>query len=688
MARGPAALHVAAASLNQTVGDWRGNRERLVAACEEARRRGAVVLALPEMAITGYSLGDRVWMRGTLERAWDSLMALLPHTRGLVLPLGLPIAHRGTLLDAVAVAVDGELVGLVPKENLATGDLQYENRWYAGWNRGRVETFLAPDGTRCPLGSLVFDIEGVGPVAFEVCEDGWLGERPGSHAALSGARVVVNASASWFTLGKQAIRRRLVREVSRQDRVVYLYASLRGCDATRLVFDGATFIAAGGQVVAEGDRFVFHDDVVMTDGIVDLAAIDRARLGEGSWRAQEQAQAMGERGQRPQVVEVAADLPVATADVRAPEAPYWGGEPSGPLDPSLDHLQQAGLLPPLAPGDLHHAELELALCLGLSEYLRKSGLSGVALALSGGRDSSMCAVLLGRMVRYAWPELSEAACRDKVAELLWTAYLSTDLSGSATRAAARAVAEQLGATHLEVPVSDLVATQRALAEEAIGRPLDWSRPADDLTLQNLQARVRGSMIWTLANVEGRLLLTTSNKSEAAVGYTTMDGDTSGGFAPIADVPKSLVSAWLAWARRVHGLDALDLVLGTPATAELRPAERSQTDEADLMPFDVLDRLMHRFAYLGEEPAVLLRRLWPTVAHHYEDVHAFADHVERFVRLFCRAQWKRERLAISLRVTAFDLDPRTGFRFPAVQDPFRDELVAMREEARRLAASDV
>lgn len=686
MSRGPAALHVGVASINQTVGDWAGNRARLVRALEEARARGVVVLGLPEMAVSGYSLADRVWMRGTLERSWASLEALLPHTRGLVATLGLPVAHRGALLDVVAVAVDGQLAGLVPKENLATGDVQYENRWYAGWTRGRVETFTAPDGTQVPLGSLIFDVQGVGPLAVEVCEDGWKGVRPGSHAALAGARVVINASASWFTLGKHATRRRLVEEVSRQDRCVYLYTSLHGCDATRLVFDGSCFVGCNGRIVAEGPRFSFTEDVVLTDAVVDLAAVDRMRLAEGSWRAQEEAQADGDYGVEPTVLRIPASLPSSEPAVDA--LAWW--EPTGPssVDPSLDHLVASGAYPGgVAADELHHVELELALAMGVREYLAKTGVSGVALALSGGRDSSMCAVIVARMLRLSHPDLDEASLRERVHDTLLTAYLATELSGGATREAARALAEALGAEHVELAIQEAVDVHRGLAEGALGRALDWSDATDDLALQNVQARLRGSLIWMLANVRGRLLLTTSNKSEAAVGYTTMDGDTSGGFAPIADVPKSLVGAWLSWAAARHGIDGLDAVLATPATAELRPPERAQTDETDLMPFAILDRLMYRFAYLGEEPAVILRRLWPVVRDRYADVHGFADHVARFVTLFCRAQWKRERFAISLRVTAFDLDPKTGFRFPPVQAPFAEELEAMREEARRIASDE-
>jgi NAD+ synthase (glutamine-hydrolysing) len=162
-----------------------------------------------------------------------------------------------------------------------------------------------------------------------------------------------------------------------------------------------------------------------------------------------------------------------------------------------------------------------------------------------------------------------------------------------------------------------------------------------------------------------------------VGYTTMDGDTSGGIAPLSDVPKSLVQDWLIWAADFYGLEALQLVAATPATAELRPADRGQTDEGDLMPFAVLDRLMFHFVQRGQEPLEMFQSLWPELALRYDhNAQAFAADIRTFVLRFCRAQWKRERFAIGFRVAAFDLDPKTGFRFPPVQDPFTEELAAL------------
>jgi len=673
----PESAHVAAASLNQTVGDWQGNRRRILAAVHRARRAGVRLLVLPEMCIPGYSLGDRLMMRGTLERSWNVLQEVLPQTRGLVVTLGLPVRHRDVLYNVVAVCADGALIGLVPKENLATGDVQYENRWFSGWVRGRVEDHHTPEGPIVPFGSLLFEAEGLGRFGVEVCEDGWKGIRPGSVYALAGAHMVANPSASWFVLGKHRVRRAMVEQISREDHVVYLYTSLLGCDATRLVFDGSVFIAQDGQVIEEGDRFVFGEEMVFVDRVVDLAGLQRVRLEEGSWRQQVEGLQRGDHGRQPTVVRIPGAF--HTTDPAPPQPRYWA--PSGDthsVDPSLDWLQPAGLIPRAPePADLPHLELELALAMALSEYRRKCGIGGFALALSGGRDSAMCAVLIARALRYELPRASPEQIRQAVGQHLVTAYMATENSGDATQDAARSLAEELGATYLQAAIQPAVDTHVELCRELTGTSLSWGVPAHDIPLQNVQARLRGSLIWMVANLRQLLLVSTSNKSEAAVGYATMDGDTSGGISPIADVPKSLVTLWLRWAATFHGLDSLQRVVGIPATAELRPPEQGQTDEDDLMPFDILDRLMYQFVQLGQEPLEMFRTLWPELAQRYGgDPRGLAAHIDKFVQLLCRAQWKRERFAISFRVTAFDLDPKTGFRFPPVQAPFTDELAAL------------
>ncbi len=647
---------VAAASLNQTVGDWRGNVARVLLAIDGARAEGATLLVLPELALSGYSMGDRVLRRGTGQRAWKALVEVLPHTAGMVVLAGLPIRHRGVLHNAVAVLADGRVAGLVPKENLASGDVLYENRWYAGWRRGDVESWRAPSGEIYPLGTLLFEAEGLGRFAVEVCEDGWLGDRPGSAAAVAGAGIVCNPSASWFMVGKHAVRRGLVEQASREDHVVYLYASLMGCDDTRIVFDGSVLIARDGATLAEGQRLRFGSDVGVVAATVDLGRLHELRVEEGSWRARVEAQRRGDRGSAPTVVRVEGRF---GSHASQPTAPVTG------LDPSLAWVHEAlGRAPGAA--DLGPLELELGLCLGLREYLRKTGISGVVIGLSGGRDSAMVALLAARM--RAWEGKSD------VAQCVTTLGMPTAQSGEATADAARRLARALGTRHFEVPAEAVASALRQAAEHTLGRSLSWGDAADDRTLQNLQARARGALSWTMANALGQTLLTTSNLSEVAVGYATMDGDTCGGLAPLAGVPKTMVSTWLQWAATFHRLPELDAILAMPPTAELRPAAAHQTDEADLMPYVVLDRLMGEFVDAGHDPIALFEAAWPDVHGIYgDDMRAFARDIRRFVTLFCAAQWKRERTAVGFRVGAFDLDPASGLRWPVVGTPFLEEL---------------
>ncbi|MBH23039.1 MAG: NAD(+) synthase [Myxococcales bacterium] len=680
----PGHIHIAAATLNQTVGDWSGNVGRIQTAIARAQERGARLLVLPEMCIPGYSLGDRLLREGTLRRSWDALLQVAEASTGLVTLAGLPVRHEGVLYNAMAVVMDGAIHGIVAKENLAVGDVEYEGRWYQAWPAGRVLTYEGPDGTRAPMGNLMFRLGNTATFAMEICEDGWLGFRPGSRYAVAGADIIANPSASWFMVGKHAIRRQMVQQISREDHCVYVYTSLLGCDATRLVFDGSLFIAKDGAIEREGRRFVFDDDVEVADLLTDLGDIRQTRMEAGSWRQQVLDSYLGEHGPPPETIDIEGDFS-SPAPARA-VTPYWLPRVARSLDASLDHLADNGQLPgPPAPEDLAHLELELALCMGLRDYMRKTGARGYCLALSGGRDSGMCALLVHRMFAYDNPGLSPEALRALVHDRFVCAYLATENSSDTTRNAARAMAEECGATYIDGDVDSSVRAITAAGEQMLGHPLTWDD--HDIPLQNIQARTRSVAIWLVANVYRFILLTTSNKSEASVGYSTMDGDTSGGLAPIADVPKSLIQIWLAWARRFHGLTSIDHVLKAPASAELRPQEMAQTDEDDLMPFDILDQLMYHFVQRSLEPVDIFETLWPVLAERYNGHHrAFADHIAKFVRMLCRAQWKRERFAIAFRVTAFDLDPKTGFRFPPVQKGFDEELQALYDRVAELEAS--
>ena len=681
--------HVAIATLNQTVGDWRGNRERILDAAQQAEHRGAKLLLCPELSISGYSLLDRVYRQSTLTESFNSLLKVADASKNLdlILCVGLPICVNTVLYNAAAVVAKGRVWGFSCKSHLAHGDVEYEERYYAAWPQGHTDEWLAPNQQRYPIGALLFNDERVGCFAFEICEDAFRSVHPSGLSTLAGADIILNPSASWFSIGKHAARRDLIKQRSREGLCAYLYASLLGADNTRLIFDGAGFICNEGELLSEADRLRLDRDVNIIDEQIDLASLRRNRRETGSWRRQVSAQ-MGtknsvmtkvELGNWPikeQSSEVSRDTTSAYNKHVLPDYLQASG---GTLEASLDwwvNEKNLGQKQEIKATELALVELELALCLGLHDYLRKARIDSVALALSGGRDSAMVALLVYRVWRYRYPQASHEEIQAKLKQCFHCAYLATENSGSATQTAAQTLAQELGAKFYDLNIQEALQAHHQLISSALNRPLSWDNEVDDITLQNVQARLRGSVIWMIANSHKALLLATSNKSEAAVGYTTMDGDTSGGLSPIADIPKSLVSHWLNWARQRYQLTSLDLINGLEPSAELRPNHEAQTDEDDLMPFEILDQLIYGFCQLALSPLELFKRYWPVWQDRYATPQDLQVHIVKFVRLFCFSQWKRERFAVSFRVMTYDLDPKGGGRYPVIQAPFTEELEAL------------
>jgi NAD+ synthase (glutamine-hydrolysing) len=240
------------------------------------------------------------------------------------------------------------------------------------------------------------------------------------------------------------------------------------------------------------------------------------------------------------------------------------------------------------------------------------------------------------------------------------------------------VAEAVGAEYHELDVDSLVTGYRTLIEGAIGRELGWE--TDDITLQNIQARARGPSIWMLANLRSALLLATSNRSEAAVGYATMDGDTCGGVSPIAGIDKAFLRQWLRWLESKgpggeHAIPALSAVNVQQPTAELRPPSEEQTDEGDLMPYELLDAI--EAAAIRDKHTPLECFLEMKVHFPQYSQRQLGIWVERFFKLWCRNQWKRERYAPSFHVDDENLDPKTWCRFPILSGGYRRELAQLR-----------
>jgi NAD+ synthase (glutamine-hydrolysing) len=651
-------LKVAAAALNQTPLSWADNQRTIVEAIARARSESVGVLCLPELCITGYGCEDAFLAPFVRETALAVLDAILPETRGLVVSVGLPFFHDKALFNTCALVADGRLLGLVAKRALANDGIHYEPRWFKPWPAGTAARARVL-GVDVPLGDVLFDIGGV-RIGFEICEDAWVAERRGAELAHEGADLILNPSASHFAFGKHAVRERLVLEGSRAFGVTYVYANLLGNEAGRAVYDGDTLIASGGELRASGRRFSYRK-LELTTAVVDLdAPKPETARSAGSPAAHHLERVVVEH----------------TFPASAP--------PSEPV--ARDAWERSPRL--------KEEELTRALGLALFDYLVKSRSRGFVVSLSGGADSALVSCLVSMMVRLAEADLgadgvaarlsyAKAAAaptgRDRVRALLTTAYQSTKQSGDVTRQAARAVAEAIGSHHLELDVDELVRGYVGRVEAALGRALTWD--GDDLALQNIQARTRAPSVWLLANLAGALLLSTSNRSEAAVGYATMDGDTAGGLSPIAGVDKNFVRSYLRWLEKegplgLGAIPALSVVNEQAPTAELRPSGSGQTDEKDLMPYDLLDAIERAAIRDKRSPKEIFALLSPEFpALSKEELVAY---LERFFRLFARNQWKRERYAPSFHLDDESLDPKTWYRFPILSGGFERELTELRD----------
>lgn len=645
-------IKVASASLNQTPLDWVGNQRRIEAVIREARAAEVGLLVLPELCTTGYGCEDAFLGPDVAQRAWDMLMALVPQTAGMAVSIGMPVRRRGGLYNTACVVADGRIAGFAAKEHLAGEGLHYEPRWFKPWPNHQVVA-LERSGERYPFGDVFFDFAGV-RVGFEICEDAWVAQRRG---ALDGYAmdIILNPSASHFAFGKNAVRERLVLEGSRSMAVTYVYANLLGNEAGRVIYDGGCYIAQNGKMLAQSSRLTF-DDFVLTTAVADIEASQTEQVRTTSFTADSTDPGV-------KVIDVDFELPRSKMERKGPSTPAW------------EHSK-------------HHKEEEFmrAITLALFDYLRKSRSHGFVLSISGGADSAAAACLVAMMVERALGELGaprfaeklglepRASARDWIAQLLCCAYQPTDNSSDVTRSAAAAVAEALGATFYILDVQHIVDAYEKLIGDAVGRPLTWED--DDITLQNIQARARGPSVWMLANMRNALLLSTSNRSEAAVGYATMDGDTCGGLSPIAGIDKAFLRHWLRWLETegpmgMQPLPALNAVNVQTPTAELRPPGSDQTDEGDLMPYPVLDAI-ERLA-IGDKlpPADCLEILQSEFSDVGEDT--LRGWVKRFFQLWSRNQWKRERYAPSFHVDDKNLDPKTWCRFPILSGGFAQEL---------------
>jgi NAD+ synthase (glutamine-hydrolysing) len=655
-------IKVGAAALNQTPLDWKGNKSRITEAIKAAQKQDIQILCLPELSITGYGCEDAFYSSDTLERSLDILEDLVSETTGIVTCFGLPLRIRNKTYNTVCIVSNKQILGFICKQHLPNYGVFYEDRWFQRWKSGQF-TDIQIKGISYPVGDLVFDISGI-KIGIEICEDAWVANRPGTRHFDRGVDIILNPSASPFTFGKFKTREQLVTDASRAFACGYVYTNLLGNESGRLIFDGDAMICSGGELLASSDRFSYADYTI-TAATVD---IDANRMEQSKIKS-----------------------PFVT-DFKTVTSLF---EPERTFAPQLtkcvlENFEKGGYL--------REEEFARAISLGLFDYLRKSRSNGFTVSLSGGADSSACVALCALMVRLADESIGLDTFRQKLSYikgisecssinevcflLISTIYQGTKNSSDDTFNSAKSLAEDCGALFYHINIDELVSGYTNLIESQINRQLDWS--TDDIPLQNIQARVRAPSVWLLANIKNHLLLTTSNRSEAAVGYCTMDGDTAGSIAPISGIDKAWLRQWLVWLEKtgceVKGkfikIDGLKYVNSLQPTAELRPKEKTQTDEKDLMPYPILNQIEQLGIRDKKSPLECFKILEKSESgYSREDLYSW---INRFFTLWSRNQWKRERYALGFHLDSYNLDPKSWCRFPVLNGSFISELEDLKE----------
>jgi NAD+ synthase (glutamine-hydrolysing) len=607
-------VKIGGATLNQIPFDWKNNTQNIIDAIRAARREEIKILCLPELCITGYGCEDTFLSEWLSREALVQLQLVVPECDGITVAVGLPVRIDKTTYNGAAVISNKKILGITLKQNLALDGVHYEPRWFKPWLYNAVSSIKAGDDD-VQVGDLIYEVDGI-KLGFEICEDAWRKRRrPGYRLQERGVNLILNPSASHFAMGKSSLREKeVVIDGSTMFKCVYLFVNHLGNEAGRMIYDGDIIIAQHGKLLAVNRRLSFRPfNILATDVDFDH---------EGS-----------------------------SIELK-----------------SLDDKEK-------------NEELTRAVALGLFDYVRKSKARGFVLSLSGGADSSCCAVLVAEMVKRASSELGwNTVChalqldeneiqgdwKKAVGKVLTCAYQGTKNSSDLTFNAAQQLAQSIGAEFHHWTIDDEVTSYSKKIEGAIGRSLSWDN--DDIAMQNIQARTRSPIIWMLANIKRAVLLTTSNRSEGDVGYATMDGDTSGSFAPIAGLSKPFIIQWLRWAQSALGHSGLQPVNNLQPTAELRPLERNQTDESDLMPYTVLEAIERHAILERKSPIEVFEAM--KASHDREVIKGY---IKKFFRLWSINQWKRERLAPSFHLDDLNVDPRSWCRFPILSSGFGKEL---------------
>ena len=647
---------VAACTTRTALADPAANARTILRMAEDCGRRAVALAVFPELCVSGYSIGDLLQQKALLDAVEAAIVTILEASANLMplLLVGAPLRHQGALYNCALAIHRGRLLGVVPKIHLPNYREFYETRHFVSGD-GQTGGDILVAGRRVPFGTdLLFQAEDLPDLIVhpEICEDVWVPAPPSSDAALAGATVLANLSASNITIGKAETRKLLCRSQSARCLAAYLYAAAgAGESTTDLAWDGQASVFENGATLAETARFPTEDHAAVADIDLDLLAQERLQMGSFDTNRRRNARAFRTIGF--QLNPPHTDIGFLRTFERFPFVPA-----------DTARLEQ----------DCYEAyNIQVS---GLMQRMQATGLKKVVIGISGGLDSTQALIVCAQ----AFDQLGLP--RANILAYTMPGFATSDH----TKGNAWALMTSLGVTAAELDIKP--AAIQMLGD--IGHPYADGASQFDITFENVQAGLRTDYLFRLANHNGAIVIGTGDLSELALGWCTYGvGDQMAHYNVNAGVPKTLIQHLIRWIIGTKRFPddvcaTLDAIVSTEISPELIPAgagEAPQSTEATIGPYALQDFTLFyilRYGFPPSKVAFMALHTWEDAARghwppHFPperrkafDLPTIRHWMEVFLRrFFAFSQFKRSAMPNGPKVSAGgSLSPRGDWRAPS------------------------
>ncbi len=610
------------ASIDVSVGDCDKNAKTIVKEVIKADKLGIKLLALPELCVCGYTCGDLLLRDTLLDGVEKAIEYVLKNTAktDVVAVIGAPLRNGGKLFNCAVAIYKGEILGVVPKENVPNYGEFYEARYFTS---GRDTDFVEIEtaGRKAPFGQMVFVNENLKEYAFgvEICEDMWVANSPSTALTENGANIIVNLSASDEVIGKAEYRKSLVIAHSGKLNCGYIYASAgEGESTTDLVFAGHGLIAESGNIIEESA--LFENALIYTDIDVKRISYEKRRVNTFKTAGNIRRISFGQALSQNKLTRKFSPAPFVPADEEKRN---------------------------------DRCELILKMqAMGLKKRLEHTNFKKIVVGLSGGLDSALALLVIVKAVD----------CLNMDRKSILAVTMPCFGTTKRTKSNAEILANGLGVDFKSVNISKSVESHF----EDIGQ----SKETFDVTFENAQARERTQVLMDIANKEGGLVVGTGDLSELALGWATYNGDHMSMYGVNGSIPKTLVRYLVKYyADTCDSSDArkalLD-ILDTPVSPELLPSkdeEISQQTENIVGPYELHDFFLYYIVRWGYSPKKVYRIALDTFDEKY-DKETILKWLKNFYKRFFAQQFKRSCLPDGPKVGSVTLSPRGDWRMPS------------------------